>query len=1146
MGGEAGRVGLLVALALAPEPARADWAVNGNPLTQAPLAQNAPVLIPDGAGGATAVWLDSRTGHVNVFGQRITATGLRVPGWAPNGDSLTYVPCTRVAVQGISDGAGGVLLAWSEFRCATHQDIYAKRITASGGTAPGWPEWGVPICVAQSNQVSPVITPDGTGGAFIAWADYRDSTASVYVQRVGGDGSIMPGWPSDGLEVCSASPWQFAPAIAADGAGGAFIAWLDTRAGYHIYMQRVTAGGAIAAGWDPAGLAVCTAPGDQRAAALTADASGDVFVAWTDRRVGNYDVYAQRMTGAGVVAPGWATNGVPVCTAPGDQQGMTLAPDGAGGILLAWQDLRSGNLDIFGSRLGGSAVLAPGWVPDGTPLCRAVGNQSSPQIVSDAQGGAIVAWADERSGGSHIYGQHLGPSGAPYPQWPTDGLVLCMADGVQGSPRIVSDEAGGAIVAWTDDRSCISTDNDIYALRVSPEGPLVAGVRDLSALHHTGQTFLTWTCPTGTGWTYRIYSSSQPLTTSSDLGSATHEGAIHDSTWCDRRLKVLTGTEYGYAIDSLASPLSAAKALFVVTPATSGSRFYAVTAELGSCSENRSVVTGVNSLAIPVQEWAAAPEPVYQRTLSVTVDRVADLYTLWTTDRATPGFPAMANRPAMAFDCAVVRGGSAPRNPLLLSLHARGSDLLGSARTATGYPGEWVLALDDPVETGDGNTFWYGYHENYAPGLWFNPVPQSGTVRDYTMQRVIHTLLWARRHFPIDTTRVVGFGISMGGIGDELLALRRPDLIAGVMTLVAKFDFSFLDDPNPLSGFNTGNGLRASADRLWGQVSTDLPTSEGCSAFQALNDGWFVGTLRSVAAPPLIAFNGKNDITVGWAEKIPFYRAMRDARQGGMFFWDTREHGNNTAAAWTPMQDPQYPYRFRTNLSFPALSNCSIDHDPGDGHVESGDSVGCINAYVEWDTVFVDQPHVWQTTLRLRDLTLLGGLAPAPESLTVDVTPRRLQAFRVGRDSLFGFTVRRLTDGALVQSGVIASDEVPLLTVPGVKVYRGGSRLSIEVLGIVVAADEPNEPRPGRPLIRLKHNPLRGGSPFDVVWPVADDARLDLYDPAGRLVRRLFAGRAEAGSVSMRIEPEKLAAGIYFLVARQRDMNAVKRVVVLR
>jgi len=47
-------------------------------------------------------------------------------------------------------------------------------------------------------------------------------------------------------------------------------------------------------------------------------------------------------------------------------------------------------------------------------------------------------------------------------------VALCTATGLQGSPTIASDGAGGAIVTWTDFRS--GTNSDIYAQRVDANG----------------------------------------------------------------------------------------------------------------------------------------------------------------------------------------------------------------------------------------------------------------------------------------------------------------------------------------------------------------------------------------------------------------------------------------------------------------------------------------------------------------------------------------------------------------------------------------------------------------------------------------------------------------------------------------------------
>ena len=95
-----------------------------------------------------------------------------------------------------------------------------------------------------------------------------------------------------------------------------------------------------------------------------------------------------------------------------------------------------------------SASAFASWQVDGNPISVATGDQSSPQLISDGAGGAIVTWKDSRSGNYDIYAQRVNASGAV--QWAANGVALCTATGDQYSPRIVSDGAGGAIVTWED------------------------------------------------------------------------------------------------------------------------------------------------------------------------------------------------------------------------------------------------------------------------------------------------------------------------------------------------------------------------------------------------------------------------------------------------------------------------------------------------------------------------------------------------------------------------------------------------------------------------------------------------------------------------------------------------------------------------
>jgi hypothetical protein len=1083
------------------------------------------------------------SGAANVFTQHLNGTGQRTPGWAPNGDSLTNLYCFRLAPSIAPDGAGGAFVTWADNRCAPQNDIYAQRVDANG--SPQWGANGIPICQALRDKQFPFVVADGTGGAIIAWQDERHFPDAIWAQRLTSTGALAPGWPVDGVLVASTNGKQSAFDLLPDGSGGAFVVWqddLEDSNAVDIRAQHLASSGSWT--WGAAGVGVCVAPDSQRAPVAVLDGAGGLLVSWKDHRSGIDRIYAQRLNASGVAQ--WTADGVPVSDAAGAETHPAIAADGTGGVIVAWQDQRGADLDVYAQHLGANGARAGGWASGGVALVAAPGDQSFPAAVSDSAGGAYVAWRDARSGGPHVYGVRVSGAGAIPSGWTANGSPLAIAAASQGAPVLIQDGAGGAYAAWEDTRACATTGTDVYALRLLSGGPSRGVVKNLHGTPIAGQTFLVWNAPGGVGWTYRIYASSQPITQSADLASATLLGAVGDSTWCDRRYYSITGSPQGFVVDSLSPPLSSASGMFVVTPVTAGTRYYAVTLQLGDCAEDVAITPGANSLLTSVPETVAAPTPIYQHPAQFPGGPPCDVYTLWTTNQATAQVAAMASRPSLPFDCAVVHGGTAPWNTLMLALHPHDSNFLSATGSGSGYNGEWLLTLDDPVATDDINTFWYGYQENYDPTLWVNPVPTSGTVREYTMQRVLYTLRWAERRFAVDTTRVYANGYSMAGIGSIFLAMRHPEMIAAILAIVPKFDMSFLTDPDTLTEFDPRQALRNSADRLWGSVGSNLPTDEGLPVYTALNDGAMLPRLGSRAFPPLIAFNGKNDEVVGWAEKIPFYQAMTQARAGGCLYWDQRDHLSNNTGHWSAMQPAYALNRYRTNRSFPAFSHCSADGDPGDGHATSGDSVGVVNAWVDWDSTFVDQRMAWETTLRTRDLQCISGTAVGPDSVVVDVTPRRLQNFAVAAGNQYAYSVTRLSDGAVVQSGTVSADTIPLVTIPTVKVYRAGSKLHLDNLG-PVGVPTPAPPAPPRRLELVpSSNPVRREGGVTLLAPRAGIAVVRLFDLAGREVRRLHDGPVREGRTLLNLDASRLPPGVYLMQARLNGQGTTARIVILR
>ena len=89
-------------------------------------------------------------------------------------------------------------------------------------------------------------------------------------------------------------------------------------------------------------------------------------------------------------------------------------------------------------------------------------------MTSDSFGGATIAWEDFRSGVHYdVYAQRITARGTA--AWGANGVGLCTLTGDQASPKVLSDGQGGAFVVWTDDRN-VAGDPDLYMQRLTPGG----------------------------------------------------------------------------------------------------------------------------------------------------------------------------------------------------------------------------------------------------------------------------------------------------------------------------------------------------------------------------------------------------------------------------------------------------------------------------------------------------------------------------------------------------------------------------------------------------------------------------------------------------------------------------------------------------
>ena len=656
-------------------------------------------------------------------------------------------------------------------------------------------------------------------------------------------------------------------------------------------------------------------------------------------------------------------------------------------------------------------------------------------------------------------------------------------------------------------------------------------VSNLRATFRDGQTFLTWDNLPGTGWIYHVMSASSPIVDALSLDNASEIAQVGDNSAVDQRISSLVGGTLTYRIAENQPPLAATQGLFVATPTIGAITYYAVTVEKIGMGEDLTLVRGKNTLVDPVWERVQRPRPVWQRTL---VSPAGEDYVLWTTNMPTSLMPAMCNLPGRAYHFGLIKGAAGAA--LVLTGHGRGGNFFNSL-IGTGTSGEWVLSIDDYLPTGDLASFYFGYEQNYDLEQPYNfPRGTDGIVSDFTEQRVMFLLDWADREIPHDPKRVYAMGVSMGGSFAFFLAWHHPDRIAGTLSVLPKVCTGYRPDVNV--------GLRESFDRIWGSPDLDLPTTVGARVFQWMDGREQSRIERHRGSAPMVAFCGINDTSVGWAEKVAYFQAMQAYNAGGAWFWDERDHYTAaTATEWYPMMAARQLYKYRVDQSYPAFTNCSTNSNFGDGDPTTADPIGQINGLVDWDETATTESQLrWEITLKTRSVATLDGIIGAPASLTVDVTPRRLQSFIVAQNVTYRFEVRRKSDNELIQSGTAEADQDAVLTLQQVQVVEGGVRLALfptSTAGVTPAASGHSGPH-----LAMSRNPVQDRASLTIEWPGEGDGVVELYDMQGRRVRTEFSGSAK-GLTERTFLAADLAPGLYVLSARQGTAKAMRRVTVI-
>jgi hypothetical protein len=305
------------------------------------------------------------------------------------------------------------------------------------------------VSTASNSQTYPAAGWNGTD-YLVVWQNETADRSEIRGARVNPPGQALP--PG----VFRISPVQvggFMPSVASIDTDW-LVGWSSEDSGSEadVVVARIGQDGTVL---DTGGVTVCSAPGWQDNVRVATDGAR-YLVVWTDSRTDDGDVYCARVEAGGTVLD---PDGIVVVADQSIQCATDIAFDGTN-YFVVWADLRNGdypNFDVYGARITSDAVVMDtGGIPIAVNPNKLEG---APCVDFDGEN-FIVFWNDyDFADYAQVCGKRVSRNGVVL----DTAVVLFPGDGDQWGPRTAFDGNEFGVV-WYDEREGDTT--HLYGARV--------------------------------------------------------------------------------------------------------------------------------------------------------------------------------------------------------------------------------------------------------------------------------------------------------------------------------------------------------------------------------------------------------------------------------------------------------------------------------------------------------------------------------------------------------------------------------------------------------------------------------------------------------------------------------------------------------
>ena len=426
------------------------WGESGTVVTDLPGRQEDPVSITDGNGGVFIAWVDYRFDEQgDIFFQHLDNNGDILLD--PNGIALAQVEGKQITINMCTDSLGGVFVTWQDKRGGVDDDIYGTHISSDHEIVS--PGTGVAIVTEGGNQNAKTIEYAGNSEAFIAWADFREgANADIYGQRL--NISMENLFQENGIPIAATEEQELKPRATFVENTTSFIAWKEGDENSRVLYQFVNENGTVFT--DDRSIsdnqALQTAPRVKRSNL------GEVFVNWKDLRDDpiNGDQYFQKINTNGERQWG---DGIRLDPVEDVDFSARFSAGVNGDLNIIWERGTFPDVDIFYQNIssdGSYSIEVPLAISD------ASGYQFAPILVGNIQDGLFGVYGDQGSGSIDLKVQKLNSSFLP--EWENNGLTAMLGlDGDVNYTHSYPIAEEDLYLVWEDNRSS----KKIYGSRIA-------------------------------------------------------------------------------------------------------------------------------------------------------------------------------------------------------------------------------------------------------------------------------------------------------------------------------------------------------------------------------------------------------------------------------------------------------------------------------------------------------------------------------------------------------------------------------------------------------------------------------------------------------------------------------------------------------